>query len=351
MLAVATHKPQGVHLVGSVPLPSAEHVFREVSRTLGDRLLRIPDGETGRRLDWIGWQSVLLSQHPQFEAVMPEAGARLPHLRARLRPGVTPDEVRFGPLGYADAARASYAVFARLKQAGAIPAHLRFQVCLPSPLAPVQAFVVPEHSRLVLPAYERRLLEELDEIAAAIPHAELAIQWDVAIEFTIWEGLYAVPDRDQAKLAALERLGRAGNRVPADVELGYHLCYGDYGHRHFVQPRDTRNLLEVANGVAARVGRTIEWLHLPVPRDRDDPAYFRPLRELRLGPETRLYLGLIHLTDGVEGTTRRIAAARTSVPDFGVATECGLGRRDPATIPELLQLHAEVTDPILVSAN
>jgi hypothetical protein len=30
------------------------------------------------------------------------------------------------------------------------------------------------------------------------------------------------------------------------------------------------------------------------------------------------------------------------VPDFGIATECGFGRRDPATIPALLRLHAEV---------
>jgi hypothetical protein len=286
MPTVPTNKQQGVHLVGSVPLPSAADVFREVGRALGDRLRRVPDGETGRRLDWIGWQSVVLSQHPQFEAVAPEADARLPHPRARLRPGVTPDDVRFGSLGYADAALASYAVFAGLKQDGAIPTHLRFQVCLPSPLAPVLGFVVPEHSRAVLPAYERRLLDELDEIAAAIPHSQLAIQWDVAVEFTIWEGLRAVPDLEEAKLDALERLGRVGNRVPADVELGYHLCYGDYGHRHFVQPRDTSNLLEVANGVAKRVRRTIEWLHVPVPRERDDPAYFSPLRQLALGPNT-----------------------------------------------------------------
>jgi len=68
------------------------------------------------------------------------------------------------------------------------------------------------------------------------------------------------------------------------------------------------------------------------------------VRELALHPETRLYLGLIHVTDGVEGATPRIGAVRLSVPEFGAATECGLGRRDAATIPELLQLHAEVTD-------
>jgi hypothetical protein len=27
--------------------------------------------------------------------------------------------------------------------------------------------------------------------------------------------------------------------VPAEVELGLHLCYGDPGHKHVVEPKDT----------------------------------------------------------------------------------------------------------------
>ena len=42
--------------------------------------------------------------------------------------------------------------------------------------------------------------------------------------------------------------------------------------------------------------------HLPVPRNRTDEVYFAPLRTLRLHPETELYLGLVHYTDGIEGT-------------------------------------------------
>jgi len=83
---------------------------------------------------------------------------------------------------------------------------------------------------------------------------------------------------------------------------------------------------------------------MPVPRNRDDDAYFAPLQQLRLRPETVLCLGLVHHTDGVEGTTRRLATARRHVTDFSIATECGFGRRDPRTIPELLRIHAEVAD-------
>jgi hypothetical protein len=48
------------------------------------------------------------------------------------------------------------------------------------------------------------------------------------------------------------------------------------------------------------------------------------------------------LTDGVEGSKRRLATARKFVEKFSIATECGFGRRDPRTIPELLRIHAEV---------
>jgi hypothetical protein len=48
---------------------------------------------------------------------------------------------------------------------------------------------------------------------------------------------------------------------------------------------------------------------MPVLRNRNDDAYFAPLRRLTPHPETELYLGLVHFTDGVEGTRRRIATA------------------------------------------
>lgn len=83
-----------------------------------------------------------------------------------------------------------------------------------------------------------------------------------------------------------------------------------------------------------------------VPRNRTDDAYFALLRRLRLHPETELYLGLVHFTDGVAGTRRRIAAAQKVVADFGVATECDMGRRNSETIPELLHIHSEVAAPL-----
>jgi hypothetical protein len=85
---------------------------------------------------------------------------------------------------------------------------------------------------------------------------------------------------------------------------------------------------------------------MPVPRDRDDAAYYEPLGDLRLRPETELYLGLAHRSDGVEGTRRRIATAVQFSPPFGVSTECGLKWRPPDTIAEMLDIMASVAEPI-----
>jgi hypothetical protein len=54
------------------------------------------------------------------------------------------------------------------------------------------------------------------------------------------------------------------------------------------------------------------------------------------------YLGLVHRTDGFDGARRRLAAAKKVVTDFGIATECGFGRRPPETVPELIELNREV---------
>ena len=82
----------------------------------------------------------------------------------------------------------------------------------------------------------------------------------------------------------------------------------------------------------------MDFLHLPVPRDRADDAYFRPLERLDGLPSTALYLGLIHHADEA-GDMARMTAARRFAPAFGVASECGWGRTDPERVPGLLASH------------
>jgi hypothetical protein len=125
------------------------------------------------------------------------------------------------------------------------------------------------------------------------------------------------------------------------VELGFHLCYGDLDAKHFVDPTDATKMVEMANLIVGSVPRSITWMHMPVPIDRSDPAFFAPMANLQLGPETELYLGLVHAQDGVEGTLRRIEAARGSVKDFGIASECGISRgRDPNLALDFIKTYA-----------
>jgi hypothetical protein len=287
----------------------------------------------------------LLAGLPFFETVEPPAGSYAALKLLRLKPGINPKDIRLPALGYAEAARQSWQVFKGLRDSGVIPNGVRFQVSLPTALAVVTPYFVPEAQPVVEPIYERQLLAELSEICRAVPAADLAIQWDVAVEMAIWEGVWPTFIKDLKK-GIVERLARLCNAVPRGVELGIHLCYGDRQHQHFKQPADMANLVEVANALAKSVRRPIEWVHMPVPRDRSDDAYYRPLSGLQLPPRTELYLGLVHFTDGIQGTRRRLLAARRVRRAFGLATECGLGRRPPQTIPELLKTHAELADPL-----
>ena len=335
---------QGALLVGSVPLADSEAVFRFASETLGRHLKRIPDGETGARINWTQWQLDVFNAVPALASEMFDAGY-LKRPKFRLKPGATVEDVKFPPLGYAAAAKASYASFKTLKDAGKIAREIKFQVCLPTPIAPATIFVFPEDQPKLEPLYEAAMLAELDAIVAAIPASELAIQWDTAIEFAILEGVlphaFKNPEADM-----VSRLVRLGNHVPKNVELGFHLCYGDSGGKHFKEPADTSKLVSVANGIVRGLTRNLNWLHLPVPKERSDEKYYEALEGLKLHPRTELFLGLVHTTDGIEGTQTRIAAALKHSPRFGVATECGCGRRKPDTLPELMRIHRMVSHPV-----
>ncbi len=81
---------------------------------------------------------------------------------------------------------------------------------------------------------------------------------------------------------------------------------------------------------------------MPVPRDRNDVAYFAPAKGLKDSPGTELYLGLVHHTDAEPGTFQRMTAAdRCLDRPYGISTECGWGRRDKATIPRLVDIHVQ----------
>jgi hypothetical protein len=331
-------KGRPVLVVGSVPLESPRAVFEAIGATLGGLVKRIPDGETGARKNWIVWQGDVFKETKGLEpgSIRERSGYRF--ILYKVKPGET---VEFGSLGYAAAAIRSYDAFKRARSEGKIPAATRFQVSLPTPIAVVMTFTEPEAIQQIWPIYEKRLNEEVDEIVKAIPHGDLAIQWDIASEIC-----YVLENPEMTKVIPMgvlvAAIARVSEHVPALAELGLHLCYGDAGHKHAVEPKDTKLMVDFTNQLVAAIKHPVAWVHMPVPRNREDVAYFAPLKGLKLDPRTELYLGLVHHTDGLAGSQRRVAAAKQVVTDFGIAAECGFGRRPPETVADLIELHRKV---------
>ena len=355
-------------LVGSVVGDTAEDVMKICGGELGDKLTSLPDGETGFRRAWISFLAAKTYEPcPELESVerpkpvdpsspdewrtpdmdwVPQGPAD--HWQFRVKDGVK--KLRFEQLGYAEEARTSYGTFCELRDSGVIPAQLRFQVSIPLTESGVRMFFMrsPESLPIVWEAYEEAMKRELLRLCEYIPPSDLAVQWDIAVEVIAVE-------RDGEQIEPSEApdghpfdryaaaLGELSPYVDGDALLGLHLCYGDLGHRHFIQPKDLGTVTRMANAGVAAAGRRVDWMHMPVPRDRHDDDYFAPLSELAIG-DTKPFIGLVHHTDGLDGTLRRLETAKRHLNGFGISTECGWGRRAPDTLPELMRIHREAAD-------
>lgn len=338
---------RGVHLVGAINLDPVPAVFETVGRLLGQRVRRVPDGEPGSRRLWVTYQYPLLRAKTCFETI-PDAPVYVAP-RLRLRAGIDPATVSFGELGYSREARASYLDFCAARESGQLPPDCRMQVSLPTPLAVLYSFLDGPSRDAVEEAYTTAMVAEVDRICAAIPNEDLAIQWDLCHEMILWDGQLPdqMPERwprpfSDIEGGVMQRVSRLAGAVPEPVELGFHLCYGDLDAHHFIDPQDTAKMGDLATAVARCTSRTLDWIHMPVLRSWTDPEVFRPLLAMELHPETELYLGLVHHEDGTEGARSRIEAARQVLPEFGIATECGMGRRSEEMVRELLEIHAGI---------
>jgi hypothetical protein len=330
-----------IHLVGGVPL-EAHEVFELAGAAFGPLAKRLPDGEKKR--GWLRPQAPIIGR---AAGMIPGGLARYLHMtnqRYRPAPGHDLNAIDFGPLGYLAAACESYALFAASRAAGKIPAGTRFQISVPTAFGVMGHCIDLDAVREVWPIYERQLFAEINAIAQVIPPDDLAVQWDIAVEITqsLDNPNGSMRDFDMDELAA--SIARSLDCLPDAVEDGIHLCYGDAGEdKHYVNPRDMGVMVAFHNAIAARAKHDIAWVHMPVPKEREDETYFAPLADLRLRPKTELMLGLIHRLDGIEGARRKLDAARKFAPAFGIGTECGMGRYfAPETIPEVFALHRQV---------
>ncbi|KAM3066513.1 hypothetical protein ACMFMG_012011 [Clarireedia jacksonii] len=316
---------KNVHLVGSVCLPDTYTIFSEMAKTFPSQLKRIPDGEPGNRGNFVLWQRSVFRQHPYLIRPL---YFNLAHSPSSIP--IAQEEIKLMPVSYDFYAINSYSTFCQLRNDGVIPKNVRFQVSLPTPINVLHVSIEPAYQEALEPIYTKAFLACVRNIQDNIPSEDLAIQWDVAIEFAFLEGIVSPPPHLAMALKdhIIKRILELGNSVDKGVEMGFHFCYGDLGHQHFVQPKNMGLLVDIANKVLeeTRNRRSVNWIHMPVPKNRTDREYFQPLKDLKI-EETELYLGLVH-QDDIEGTKTRINAASEFVANFGIGTECGLGRAD-----------------------
>jgi hypothetical protein len=348
--------PTSVHFNGSVNLPDTETVMREISSRIPAGVRRMTDGETGERYYWIRFQVQKFEAMPDFQPAgtrEPPPGAELPpRLLLRLADGVAAEDVRWPDLGYATAYTESCQVFRRLQDDGMIPPGVRFQMQYPTPTAPIAGTFVPEDRDALIASYQAALFADLDRALARLPHERIAVQWDVAVEFAMLEGGFGFARTPLAQITP--GLVRCLDQVPGDVPVGMHLCYGDAGHRHFTDPQSLGVQVQVANAVTATARRPVNFLAFTVPQAQRDSDYFAALADLQTGPDTELYFALVPYYPASQpaGTTAQqvthidthLARSPAGSREWGICTECGMGRVQADDVPALLDMHRRILD-------
>ena len=249
--------PRDVHLVGSVPWRTRGAVFETVSAALGPRLKRIPDGETGERADWITWLEPVFAEQPGAGEVgrvvpaachgnaahpLPPQAGRMPAGRALRQPVLRRHRASLIP------------DFARLKRDRQDPARLPLPdrsgagpfgdlafscrtICMRRSTRSTTKRSSARSTR------SRRRCRTTRSRSSSTSHPRCSRGSNATTSRATAE-----QGRDAGDLRRI--LIDLANHVPADIELLFHFCYGDFNHKHVVEPTDMADMVEMANRLA-----------------------------------------------------------------------------------------------------
>ena len=277
-----------------MPFDTAEQTFRwACDGGLAPALPCLPDGEVGERSYWIimlGYR--VYHGHPEIETLRRPApidgvenwkpSGRQDNWSFKIKPGVT--AVRFGDpgwrLGYARDAINSYFIFRTLRDQGVIPRGLRFQVCLPLTYSAFGSmFPDRQDWPLIVPGLEAAMQAELASILAHIPAADLAIQWDCAVEVALTEQAFGWATETPMPELVARTVAALAPHIPADVMLGYHLCFGTLGGWPMHRPKSLGSCVALARVMLEASRRPVDYIHMPV-LDGADELLLRAAQEL-----------------------------------------------------------------------
>lgn len=187
-MSTSVPSPTGAHLVGSVPLADAAEVFTVAAGELGPTCAGSPTARPGAGRSGSPGRATSSPATPTSRSTPRPRGSMRRWTASGFATGWTPAACASSDW----ATRTPPSPPTRLRAA---PARGRDPRPHPLPGQPPDAGGAGHPVRLaawqalVEPAFEEALLRELDEIVAAIPHDQLAVQWDVAIEMGFWEGV------------------------------------------------------------------------------------------------------------------------------------------------------------------
>ncbi len=163
-------------LVGSLPVASTDAALRAGAELFGDMVFALPDGETGPRAAWVGYEreqlcrpnaDVVVVQETESPTGIPRHAYETPIFS--VREGVR--ELHWDSWPRIDDAIASYREFVSLREQGVIPGGLRFQVGLPFPSSALNAFKVDYavNYPIVERGFEELVARELQRLTTEIP--------------------------------------------------------------------------------------------------------------------------------------------------------------------------------------
>ena len=323
------------HLVGSIPLESAEAAMTAALDRTGPALQSLPDGETGERRNWIIHIIESFRRHPDLELVR-EGGwtdySDIPAFRVRKGHTLTGDSLDFGHV--ADFEH-SYPVFRKLREQRGLDG-LVFQLGLPGDFDMALFTLGPARALRHRRAFTEATLRTIRTVHAQAGR-DVIFQIEVPAELVF---VAKAPAAAQRAVAALMARGIAGlaQRSPEGARFGVHLCLGDMNHRALGRMRDVSPLVHLTNAIAAAwpSGRPLDYVHAPFAAAEEPPpnrrGFYRPLERLRLGSGVEFIAGFVHEDQALSAQR----ALRDHLDELvgrqvGIATACGLGRREPAS--------------------
>ena len=320
---------RALHFLGTMPqFDTATAALTWQLDALGGRLRRLSSGETGPRLLWFVPMIKELKAEPTIRALRDGDWTDyddVDRLAVRRGAKLTPADI---PLRIAQYAREDLAALASLGQDQPLPLLVGVPGYLDMALFIFGPLGVLRHARAFLTA----VTGQIDTIQREAGDR-------VVFQLEVPAALIAVvsappPLRPPLAEFMAHLVTRPVARAAHGTRFGVHLCLGDLGHHALTQLKDASPLVILANAIARRwpEGRPLEYLHLPmsggdVPPPAD-PAFYAPLRRLRLPRDVELIAGIAHEEQDPQTqlAVRGLVEQALGRP-VDIATSCGLGRR------------------------